>query len=1027
MTVIVAGCLISDLIIAAESGIESSEAHAPLIAVADGFAIDKIAGAPLVDFPMMAAFDEQGRLFVAASVGVNLSAPELYDQLPHVIRMLEDTDGDGTFDRATTFADNMTFPQGALWHEGALYVASPPSIWKLEDTDGDGRADKRTEIATGFVSTGNGASIHGPFFGPTGRIYWCHGRKGHEVYQRDGTLVSKAKGARVWSSLPDGSDIRVFAGGGMDNPVELVFTAEGELFGTVDLFHAGPRRDVLVHWTHGGVYPRGDQLLVLAEFKQTGDVLSHMVDLGHVAPSGLVRYRSTHFGPEFQNNLFLCEFNTHRVMRAILEPTGSTYQGRAEVFLSSTDSGVHFTDVLEDADGSLLVIDTGGWFLRGCPTSSVARPEVKGAIYRIRKVDRPYPDDPRGLKLPWDDATATELIERFDDPRPAVRDRAVDTLAARQKVIDAELLSALDHPSRRARIRAVWAAARTSSARAVEKALSDFDPSVQQAATHAVRALSEVNTASQTQLMSLLGSDKPAIRRETATTLGILGNRQAVPELLAALGREDNDRLAEHAMIYALIEIDDPEATQKGLDHDNTQVQHGALIALDQMDHGRLCVDQVVPLLDRSDSQLQNAAMKVVTSRPDWGKQIVGRIQKWLDDEEVPESRTTMLHAALLAFHQNDDLQQSVADALVRRETSLQVRTLLLDVISRIRADQFPQTWSVGLRASLQHTSAAVQQRAVFAITSLELSVFDNELQQLALDSAQSDELRLSALSARIRRHPKLDMPSFMFLLSLMDEDQLPLVRRSAAQALGLSKPDERQSLRLVAAVSVAGPLELPALLPAFENPSDEVLGRALAKSLAESPGLSALSASDLRKLFEKYPSGVRSDAKPLIEAIERATAEQSQRLLETLATLPAGDVEQGRQLFFSKKATCSACHTVGEQGGTIGPNLTTIGASRSRRDLLEAIMLPNATIARNFEPYVVLTDDGRVISGVVSSETIDSIYLVTADRAQLRVPRDSIEELRLSDVSIMPTGLDRTFSKDELGDILAFLQSLAE
>ena len=535
-----------------------------------------------------------------------------------------------------------------------------------------------------------------------------------------------------------------------------------------------------------------------------------------------------------------------------------------------------------------------------------------------------------------------------------------------------------------------------------------------------------MNETIQTQLVFLLRSGNLAIRREAATTLGILGTRQAVPELLAALGYVDNDRLAEHAIIYALIEINDHDATEKGLDHDNPQVQRGALIALDQMDHGQLNVEQVVPLLDSVDSELQNVAMKVVATRPDWSKQIVGRVRDWLDAEEkVPEYRATMLQTALLAFHQNVDLQQLVADTLTRRKSSAEVRTLILDSISRIRADHFPEIWSAGLRASLLHSSIEVRRRAVFAISSLNLSTFDDQLQQLAIDSVQSDELRLAALRACVRRRPHLDAASFEYLLSLLAEDHLPLVRRSAAQTLGLSEPDDRQSLRLVAAVAVAGPLELPALLPALENRTDEPLGRALAKSLTESPGLSALSASDLRKLFEKYPHSVRSDAMPLIEAAESATAEQNQRLIETLATLPEGDIEEGRRLFFSNKSTCSACHTVGNQGGIIGPNLTTIGASRSRRDLLEAIMLPSATIARNFEPYVVLTDEGRVISGTLSSETVDSIFLITADRTQVRVARDSIEELHLSDVSIMPAGFDHTLSKDELGDIVAFLQSL--
>ena len=53
-------------------------------------------------------------------------------------------------------------------------------------------------------------------------------------------------------------------------------------------------------------------------------------------------------------------------------------------------------DVLQDADGSLLVLDTGGWFLKGCPLSRVARPEYRGGIYRIRRIGVSTPEDPRG-------------------------------------------------------------------------------------------------------------------------------------------------------------------------------------------------------------------------------------------------------------------------------------------------------------------------------------------------------------------------------------------------------------------------------------------------------------------------------------------------------------------------------------------------------------------------------------------------------------------------------------------------------
>src|SRR5262249_4224030 len=103
------------------------------IRVPEGFLVEQVAAPPLVGHPMMACFDDRGRLFVAESAGVYLKAEELLKERPHRIRLLEDTDGDGRFDRSTVFADRMTMPMGVLWYRGALYTASPPSLWRLED------------------------------------------------------------------------------------------------------------------------------------------------------------------------------------------------------------------------------------------------------------------------------------------------------------------------------------------------------------------------------------------------------------------------------------------------------------------------------------------------------------------------------------------------------------------------------------------------------------------------------------------------------------------------------------------------------------------------------------------------------------------------------------------------------------------------------------------------------------------------------------------------------------------------------
>lgn len=272
-------------------------ADRPMPRVPDGYTIERVAAPPLVRHPVMAGFDERGRLFVAEPDGGNLPRKELEKQLPGEVRMLTDTDGDGVFDTSTVFVDKLTFPQGALWHDGALYVCSSGALWKFIDTDGDDKADQRIKLVGDFGYTGNAADVHGPFLGPDGRIWWCQGRHGHEFRDAAGHITSKGKAARIFNCNPDGTDVQTWAAGGMDNPVEIVFTPEGDVIGTCNLFYSHPRGDTLVHWVYGGVYPREDFVDQLShEFVRTGPLLPEIHNFGHVAVSGLCRYRSGHFG-----------------------------------------------------------------------------------------------------------------------------------------------------------------------------------------------------------------------------------------------------------------------------------------------------------------------------------------------------------------------------------------------------------------------------------------------------------------------------------------------------------------------------------------------------------------------------------------------------------------------------------------------------------------------------------------------------------------------------------------------------------
>jgi putative heme-binding domain-containing protein len=256
-----------------------------------------------------------------------------------------------------------------------------------------------------------------------------------------------------------------------------------------------------------------------------------------------------------------------------------------------------------------------------------------------------------------------------------------------------------------------------------------------------------------------------------------------------------------------------------------------------------------------------------------------------------------------------------------------------------------------------------------------------------------------------------------------------PVTRLSAASVLGSAELEVHQRDRVVELIAEASPLELPALMRAFEAPEVGPVARNLVQALERSPGLSALPIERLVKLLEKLPADVRIEAESLLKRSDYDVEGQRQRLEELKDALAGGDANRGRALFFGSKASCSACHRIDEQGGDIGPNLTGIGEIRTRRDLLEAVVLPSASFARNYEPYTVLTKAGIAQSGIILRTTSDAIYLTTGERNTIRIPSSEIEDdgVMPSNVSIMPQGLDRILQPEELQDLLAYLESLRQ
>ena len=180
------------------------------------------------------------------------------------------------------------------------------------------------------------------------------------------------------------------------------------------------------------------------------------------------------------------------------------------------------------------------------------------------------------------------------------------------------------------------------------------------------------------------------------------------------------------------------------------------------------------------------------------------------------------------------------------------------------------------------------------------------------------------------------------------------------------------------------------------------------------------------RDLLEAAVQGLPEESAALggelLAKTEALVASEREAFEKLLASLPEGDPVRGHAVFAGKAGSCTSCHAMAYVGGRIGPDLSHIGAIRTPRDLLEAIVRPSASFVRSYEPSIVVTDDGRSFQGVVREEAGGALAVQTSATVVERVPREEVESIEPGRVSIMPQGYEKLLSEQDLADLVAFL-----
>jgi putative membrane-bound dehydrogenase-like protein len=997
---------------------QASDIHVP-----DGYTVEVVADSSLVAYPMFGYVDDTGRLFLFESTG------NVYDKTKDAltdpkfrVNLLEDKNGDGVYDKSTIFADKVGFPQGGYFYKGSLYISSAPDLIKLTDTNGDGVSDKREVVLSGWALNVNANSLIGPFMAPDGWLYLTSAINGFDVTTKEGVRL-KGETSRIWRVRPDGTQLEWVSAGGMNNPVELTFTEASEPIGTETYFtdpKAG-QRDALVYWTEGGVYPKPNKNIDRDSLVRTGELMPVVSKYSRVAPSGIGRYRSTVFGEDFKGNLFSAQFNTHRILRHKLFREGASFRTEDEVFMWTNKEDYHPTDVLEDADGSLLVVETGGWFIKGCPLSQVSKPELKGAIYRIRKNGVKKTEDPYGNKIAWASLSAGELTGYLSDSRPYVAERATNFIVDKGEEAVDPLISLLQKStSADVRTKAVFTLYRIGTERAregVRMGLNDPDLQVRVAAARAAGLAKDAKSLP--KLIALVEKNEPAVRRQAATALGQIGDVQAIPALIAA-SATTSDPFIRHSIIYSLISFNQPEPVVKGLAHASPKVQEAALIALDQMKSKPLRSGQVIGFLSNKNPDLKRTALWVTSHHPEWSGDIRTFLAARFKQGALTESEKESFRDILISFRADPSIQQFVVDQT--KTPSKDQQLFLLSVMKGSQMKTVPQVWADRVNEMLLAPgNPPVKISALEFVRLAGIKSLGQTLGKVTADVKNPAGLRMEAISILLETEPKLTDKDFEYLYGQLNVKNEAPLRLQAATVLSQAKPSESQLYKLASEyLPRADAFILPRLVSVFGGEHSAKIGHALAGTLMKTSTLDSFTEASIKSIFEKYPAEVKPEVDKLLAKLNLVQADRLKYLQSLESQISKGNLENGRQLFFSK-AICFGCHTVGAEGGKLGPDLTSIQKDRSAHDLLEAIIYPNSSFVREFETYQIKTKTNEY-TGVIEEQSPEGITLKTGPETTVRIARKDVINMKVMDVSMMPQGLDKLLSEQEMADLMAFL-----
>ena len=956
-----------------------------------GFKIELLAAEPLVADPVDMEIDEYGRLYVVEMHGYPLDKSG-----SGKIKMLTDSDGDGTLDKSTDFATGLVLPNGIMRWKKGIIVTDAPNILYLEDKDGDGKSDIRDTLLTGFSLSNPHINVNNPMYGLDNYIHLAHmgaittrnyenifGDKGTEIFfphkpagpklaknadnhsvrfQPDKHLLETTSGRAQFGHTFDTWGHFLYADN--QNHATAVVIENQYVNRNPDLPVAGTTEAISDHGAAAEIY----QITTNPERQ----LLSGVGTM--TSACGISAYMGGIFPAPFDKNItFVCESVSNLVHVDKQHDSGATFVssrvGRAQKeFLASRDAWFRPVNTYVGPDGALYIVDYYRQIIEhpewmseeAVKAGGLYNGKDMGRIYRITPTGTKAAEWVKGIKL--GDASSKELVAQLANKNSWWRLNAQRLLMDRaDKSIVPDLVALSSNTvSPEGRLHALWSLEGLGALtpQIIAQALKDPVAGIRENAIKLAEIHLKQSPEIADMLLPLQNDADARVRFQLLCTLGFLNTPKAEQVRNKLLFQDINDKWVQIAALSA------------------SSSHSGSLLTL-VLKNYKADVTAYGILVQRLTTMVGAGHDKIAANKLIEQAVSIDRILPW---------QGSVLEG--LAY----GLRNNKSNSITAEQQNTLIKTFFNHPSGEVR------------RGALQILKVSGITDKFLVKTAIEKAA------NIATDKSLPNDKRADAINfftlGDLTQHVDL-------LKKLIIPKEHPIVQLAALKTLSMV-PGLTAGKYILQEWSAMTPGIRDAALSTFmSNPERmNMLLDAVQSNKIQRAGLGwSLTSS----LLGNDNDTVRTRARALL--INKDQEKINKDFGKALSL--KGDWDKGKIVF---QQNCGLCHQVrGELGIKFGPDLGTV-QNWLAKDIMANILAPNASIAVGFDLWSVKLKSGESLQGIIKSETSTAIILHLGPAQEKIINRQDIESLTVLNNSAMPV-LTAQINHQQMADLLAFLR----